>query len=154
MLIEFSVTFADAHNLPALYAMSKDLFVVATRKKFRFPSDKGELNVEQLWDLPLKARSGFDLNTVAISVNATLKSLAEESFVEVSSNPRRKILEDMLELVKYVISVKQTEAKAATDLAAKNALKRKIQDAIETKKGEALQSSSLEDLEAQLAALG
>jgi hypothetical protein len=136
------------------YAMSEDLFIAATRKKFRFPSDKGDLSVEQLWDLPLKARSGFDLDTVAISVNATLKGLAEESFVEVSSNPRRKDLEDMLEIVKYVIQAKQAEAKAATDRVAKAALKRKLQDAIEAKEGQALLGSSLEDLKAQLEALG
>lgn len=131
-----------------------DIFVSAARKKFRFPSERGDLMVEQLWDLPLTSKNGFNLNAVAVSVNSELKSLAEESFVEVSSNPRRKILEDMLELVKYVISVKQAEAKAATDLAAKNALKRKIQDAIEAKEGEQLKGASLEDLQAQLAALG
>jgi uncharacterized protein YicC (UPF0701 family) len=130
-----------------------DLFITASRKKFRFASERGDLTVEQLWELPLTSKNGFDLNTIAITVNSELKSLAEESFVETSSNPRRRTLEEMLEIVKYVISVKQDESKAATERAAKQTLKRKIQDAIEAKEKEGLFSASLDDLRAQLAAL-
>ena len=131
-----------------------NLFITASRKKFRFASERGDLTVENLWDLPLTSKNGFNLNAVAITVNAELKSLAEESFVETSTNPRRKDLENMLDLIKYVISVKQDEAKAATERVAKQELKRKLREAIEAKEGEALQNASLEDLQAQLAALG
>ena len=131
-----------------------NLFITSSRKKFRFASERGDLTVENLWDLPLTSKNGFNLNAVAIGVNAELKSLAEESFVETSTNPRRKDLENMLEIVKYVIAVKQDEAKAATERVAKQELKRKLREAIEAKEGEALQSASLEDLKAQLAALG
>jgi|694.fasta_scaffold59847_2 uncharacterized protein YicC (UPF0701 family) len=131
-----------------------DLFITASRRKFRYSSERGDLTTEQLWGLPLVSKNGFNLNTVAVAVNTELKGLAEESFVEVSSNPRRKDLEDMLEIVKYVIQAKQAEAKAATDRVAKAALKRKLQEAIEAKEGQALLGSSLEDLKAQLEALG
>lgn len=131
-----------------------DVFISASRNKFRFPSVRGDLNVEQLWDLPLMSKNGFNLNAVAVTVNAELKSLAEESFVEVSSNPRRKELEQMLELVKYVISTRQEEARAATERKAKESLKEQIREAIAAKKSEALSSASLEELEAQYAALG
>ena len=134
--------------------MSNELFITASRKKFRFASERGELTTENLWDLPLTSRNSFDLNAVAIGVNSELKGLAEESFVETSTNPRRKDLENMLEVIKYVISVKQEEAKAATERVAKLSLKRKIQDAIEAKEGEELSGASLDDLKAQLAALG
>ena len=131
-----------------------NLFITASRKKFRFSSERGDLTVENLWDLPLTSKNGFNLNAVAIGVNAELKGLAEESFVETSTNPRRKDLENMLDLIKYVISVKQEEAKAVTERVAKQELKRKLREAIEAKEGEALQSASLDDLKAQLAALG
>lgn len=131
-----------------------NLFITASRRKFRFASDRGDLTTEQLWDLPLTSKNGCNLNAVAISVHTELKGLAEESFVEVSSNPRKRDLEDMLEVVKYVISVKQEEAKAVTDRLAKQALKRKLQEAIEAKEGEELLGSSLEELKQQLAALG
>ena len=64
-----------------------NLFLQATREKFRFESPKGDLSVEQLWDLPLTSRTGFDLDTVAKTVNADLKASNEESFVNVNNNP-------------------------------------------------------------------
>jgi hypothetical protein len=130
-----------------------DLFIVASRRKFRFASERGDLSVEQLWDLPLTSKNGFNLNAVAIAVNSELKGLAEESFVETSTNPRRRELEQMLEVVKYVISVKQEEAMAAQERVAKQELKRKLQDAIAAKEGQALLDASLDDLRAQLASI-
>lgn len=128
-------------------------FIQATRNKYRFPSDRGELNVEQLWDLPLTSRNGFNLNAVAIAVNTELKGLSEESFVETNDNPRRNLLSNMLDIVKYVIAVKQSEAKAATEKAAKESLKKQLQEVIAVKRNEQLASTSIEELEAQLAAL-
>lgn len=133
--------------------MTTNLFLIASRNKYRFPSEKGYLTVEQLWDLPLSSRTKFDLNNVAIAVNNELKSIAEESFVEASSNPRKGELERQLEIVKLIIATKQEENQKATDRAAKAALKAKIQEAIDAKKDDALRSASLEDLQAQLAAL-
>lgn len=130
-----------------------EVFIKATRKKFRFPSDKGELTVEQLWELPLTSRNGFNLNSVAIAVNTELRSLTEESFVEVDPNPRRSQLRDMLEIVKYIIATKQAEVKAANDRVAKAALRENLREALAAKKTEQLSSMSVEELEAQLAAL-
>lgn len=131
-----------------------EIFIKATRKKFRFPSDKGDLTVEQLWELPLTSRSGPNLNSIAITVNTELKGLTEESFVEVNPNPRRSQLRDMLEIVKYVIATKQQEVKEANEKVATAAAKERLREAIAVKKTEKLNSASLEELEAQLAALG
>lgn len=130
-----------------------EIFIKATRSKFRFPSDKGELTVEQLWELPLTSRNGFNLNAVAISVNTELRSLTEESFVDINPNPRRSLLRDMLEVVKYIIAAKQLETKEANERVAKAAARERIREAIAAKKDAQLSEASLEDLEAQLAAL-
>lgn len=127
--------------------------VNATRQKYRFSSERGDLTVEQLWDLPLTSRNGFNLNAVAIAVNAELKGITEESFVDVSPNPRRSQLEQMLEIAKFVIATKQDEAKEANEAAAKATMRKRLQEAIEAKRNEALGSASIEELEAQLAAL-
>jgi len=130
-----------------------NLFLLASRKKFRFPSEKGELTVEQLWDIPLTSRSGFSVNNIAIEVNRELKSLEEESFVETSKNPRRDTLRAMLELLKIVISVRQEEAQKASAAAERATKRQKIMEAIEAKEKENLESVSLDDLKLQLAAL-
>jgi hypothetical protein len=134
--------------------MSDNMFLIASRHKFRFPSSKGDLTVEQLWDLPLISKTGVDLNTIAKSVSRELKGMEEESFVEVRSNPRRGDLEVMLEIVKTVISTKQADNKAATDRAAKESLRSRLRDAIDAKKDQQLGEMSIEELQAQLDAIG
>lgn len=130
-----------------------NLFLLASRKKFRFSSERGELTVEQLWDIPLTSRSGFSVNNIAIEVNRELKSLEEESFVETSRNPRRDTLRAMLELLKTVISVRQEEAQEASEATERATKRQAIMAAIEAKEQEGLQSASLDDLKLQLAAL-
>ncbi len=133
--------------------MSEQLFILASRKKFRFPSDKGDLVVEQLWEMPLTSRNGFSVNDVAIQVKRELRSLEEDSFVEISSNPRRDDLAAMLEILKTVIAVRQEESRQKTEAAAKASQRKELQEAIAAKKKENLTSGSLEELEARLAAL-
>ena len=45
-----------------------NLFEIASRKKLRIPTTKGDLTVEQLWDLPLKS-TGLSLDKIAIDLN-------------------------------------------------------------------------------------
>lgn len=135
----------------------ESLFLLAARSKFRFPSTAGHLTAEMLWDLPLKtSRSNqASLNEVAVEINRKLKELGEESFVEHDAcTTERSDYQAQLDLVKFVIATKQEEARAATERRAKESLKAQIREAIAVKKSEALSSASLEDLEAQLAALG
>lgn len=130
-----------------------NLFLLASRKKFRFPSDRGDLTVEQLWDIPLTSRSGFSVNNIAIAVNNELKSLEEESFVETSQNPRRDDLRAMLDILKAVIAIRQEEAKKRSEAAERASMRAQIQEAIEAKKREGLASASLEELQSKLAEL-
>lgn len=130
-----------------------NLFEKATRAAFRFPSSKGELTVEQVWQLPLTSRTGFDLDTVARTINTELKGLAEESFVNTGANPKRNDLQAKLDIVKHVINVKQTEAAAAEQRVARQQEINKLEALLANKKDEELAGLSKEDLEARLAAL-
>jgi hypothetical protein len=134
--------------------MSENLFLIATRNGYRFPTERGHLNVEQLWDLPLlDRRSNFDLNSVATAINTQLRALAEESFVNVEVTPERTTLQRQLDLVKEIIAIKQAEAAAATERAAAESLKAQLREAIAARRSSDLASTPLEELEAQLAAL-
>ena len=65
-----------------------NIFETATRKALRFGTERGPVTVEQLWQMPLQSKNLFDLDNVAKSCNAKVKSFAEESFVTTaSSNP-------------------------------------------------------------------
>lgn len=131
-----------------------NIFAIAARKKFRFPSTRGELTVEQLFDLPLLATGsrtlGFDLNTVAKSINTELKAAAEESFVETSTNPAAGDLETKLEIVKFVIAEKKAAAEKAKARADKRQRRQLLLDAIAAAQARELGAASPADLQKQL----
>ncbi len=132
----------------------EDIYKFATKNALRFPSKRGDLTAEQLFDLPLKSQTGFDLDTVARTINAQLKGVSEESFVEdTSADPRKQALAIALAVVKDVIATKQAENRAAVAKTQRVAERKKILDAIAAKKDQQLTAASLDDLEKQLAAL-
>lgn len=130
-----------------------NIFEKATRKKFKFPSAVGQLNVIDLWDLPLTSTNGANLNDVAKALNNALKSEQEESFVEVSSNSKKKELEEKLDLVKYIISVKMEERAARLEAADKAKRKAMLLELLEKKKEQSYEAKSIEELEAEINSL-
>ena len=130
-----------------------NLFLQATREKFRFESTKGDLSVEQLWDLPLTSRTGFDLDTVAKAVNADLKASNEESFVNVNNNPAVSRLQAKLEVVKAIIEVKLAQAEATKKRAEKAAERQRLMEVLHSKKDQELQGLSVEEIERRLSQL-
>lgn len=106
--------------------MDINLFEFATRNKLRFDSTRGPLNVEMLWDVPLRSRDGFDLDSIAKSANKALKALTEESFVSTERTPAHERAEATLEIVKHVIGVKLAEEETAKRRAENRAEKEKL----------------------------
>ena len=127
-----------------------NIFEQATRNGFRFPSICGELLVETLWQMPLKANSGFDLDTVAKEVNAELKATAEESFVEVKANKGTQELEVKLEIIKYIIADKQAEETKQKQRAEARAKRQKLLEVLARKNDASLEAKSEEELLAEL----
>jgi len=120
------------------------LLIKATRSKWRFQTTRGNISVEELWDLPLKSRTNFDLDTVAKTVNRQVKETEEESFVTTTTKniePKEK-----LELVKYIISVKLQEAKNKQDAQAKAERKQQILELLAEKEVEGLKAKSKDEL--------
>lgn len=131
-----------------------NIFEQASKKKLRFPSIKGELTVEQLWDLPLVSKVGFDLDCIAKSINSQLKSVADESFVVTSDNPAKGLLELQLEIAKHIIAVKIEVAETARNKAAKSAEREKLLGILAEKQDEALKALTPDELAKRIAELG
>lgn len=131
-----------------------NVFERATRCKLRFASSVGDLTVEQLWDVPLTARGERpDLDRMARAVNAELKSISEDSFVEVKPNPRKSELELSLDILKHVIASKLAD-KASAEKAAQTAeRKRKLLAALDKREESDLSGMSREQIEAEIAKL-
>lgn len=130
-----------------------NIFEQAARRAIRFESAKGDLSVEQLWDLPLQSRNQFDLDTVAKTVNRQLNAVTEESFVSVRENPAKETLSLKLEIVKHIISVKLQEAEEARNRANKATEKEKLLRLLDEKQNEALRALTPEEIQERLKAL-
>lgn len=100
-----------------------DLWKKAVLGNWTFESSKMQLNVIQLAALPLEAKDGFDLDSVAVKLNNALKESGEVSFVKDVST-QSEMLREKLEFVKLVIAHKKDmllrkhqAAKASKELA-------------------------------------
>lgn len=131
-----------------------NIFEQAARLKLRFPSIKGELTAEQVWDLPLQSRNGFDLDTVAKTVNQELKTAADESFVEKPTNPAKGLLDLRLDILKHVIATRLAENKEKETARARASEKEKLEQILDKKEGEALEQLTPEQLRERIAKLG
>ena len=116
-----------------------DLFVMATRRKFRFPF-KGMVSVEDLWDLSVK-----NLDTIFKALKAEARQANEESLLTTKSVADTE-LDAKIEIIKYIVMVKQEEAAHREQLAANREQMRRIDEIIAAKQDQALQDKSIEEL--------
>ncbi len=135
--------------------MTTNLFEYATRNKLRFASVRGELTVEQLWDVPLRSKDDFNLNAIAKAANKAAKAAGEENFVEASTRtPAAAKAERVLELVKYVIETKLADEAAAETRAKNRAEKARLLEILAEKQDGKLSNLSEAELKKRIAALG
>ncbi len=132
----------------------QNIFEFATRTKLRFTSIRGELTVEQLWDVPLRSRDDFNLNMIAKATNKALKEVSEESFVETTKTAAHMRYETAMEVVKYIIDVKLAEETSAKNRAEKKQEKEKLLAILAEKQDGKLSELSEKELQKRIAALG
>lgn len=136
--------------------METNIFEEASRLKLRFPSVKGELTTEQLWDLPLTTTvSGkVDLDTVARTVNTDLKAITEDSFVQTRVNPQKAILTLKLDVLRHVIAAKQAENAEKSRKAANESELARLREVLADKNNDALKNLSPEQIQERIKQLG
>lgn len=136
-----------------------NIFERAARSKLRYPSVKGELTTEDLWDLPLIASARatrdvkVDLDTIARSVSVTLRGMDQDSFVELKPDPRKGILELQLEILKHIIASKVADQQAAQTRADKAEQRRILTEALAQKETAEVGAMSKEEILSKLAEL-
>jgi hypothetical protein len=129
--------------------MSEEMFEKASRLKLRFPTPKGNVDVEDLWVMPLSGNHSVTLDGVAKSLNRAIKDTEEESFVVKRSTANNK-LNLKFEIVKYIISVRLREEEEAKNAVSDKMHNEKILELIAKKKDSALEGQSVEELEKML----
>lgn len=130
-----------------------NIFEYVTRNKLRFESSRGQLSVEHLWDVPLRSRDGFDLNTIAKAASKAFKDITEENFVEIAKTAEHIRREAVLEVIKYVIDTKLAEEKATASRAAKKLEREQLLKILAEKQVGKLSELSEKEIQKRIAAL-
>lgn len=130
-----------------------NMFEYAARNALRFPSSKGQLTAEQLWQVPLRSRDDFNLNMIAKLASKDLKETAEENFVESSKTPEHSRNELVLNIIKHVIATKLGEEEAARTRAERKQEKEKLLNILAEKQAGKLSELSEKELQKRIAAL-
>ncbi len=121
----------------------ENIFEYATRNKVRF-SFRGLISVEDLWDLSLT-----NLDFIYKELNKQSKQSEEESLLNIKTK-EDEFLNVQIEIVKHIVSVKLAEKEAREKASAKKAQKQKIMSIMAAKQDEALQNSSIDELQKML----
>lgn len=130
------------------------MFEKATRKQFRYPTSRGFVTTEQLWEMPLQSKTGFDLDNTAKAINANLKAQAEESFVNTGTNTAAQQLQEHLDVVVHIIKVKKAENAEAASTAVKKAERAKLVEILHVRNQQDLMAKSPAEIQAMIDALG
>ena len=116
----------------------RNIFEQAARGKYRFPF-RGLCTVEDLWDLNVN-----NLDAVYKELNKQKRNNNEDSLLETSNEDTR--LNDMIEIVKHVVSVKQKEKADRILEKERKERNQMIMDIIKDKEYEDLKSKFISEL--------
>lgn len=138
-----------------LFVASVAAFAAAARQKVRFETSKGDLALEDLYDLPLTSMTGkVNLDGIAKGLAQELKEAeTQTSFVDPSDTGASAETQLKFDLVRHVISEKVEERNAARDAQERKEKKQKLLELIAKKKDQELEGKSLEELTAMVSEL-
>ena len=122
---------------------TENLFEMATRSKLRFPSTKGELSVEDLWDL-----SDKDLDVVYKNLkDQEVKSSGESLLDDANVDPK---LTAAIGIVRYIFTTKRKEKLAEKERINKKQTQKKYIDALSKKEDKTIEKMSEAELRAMI----
>ncbi len=120
-----------------------DLFKVATKKKYRF-SYKGQVAVEDLWDLPVE-----ELDKIYKNLKSLQKNASEESLLQTATKEDKE-LNNKIEIIKTIVTDKLAAKDRAMKAASQRARNQRILEIMADKQDAALKEKSIEELQSML----
>lgn len=122
-----------------------DLFKVATKKKYRF-SYKGQVTVEDLWDLSVE-----ELDKIYKNLKSLQKNASEESLLQTVAKEDKE-LNNKIEIIKTIVTDKLAAKDRAMKAASQRAQNQRILEIMADKQDAALKEKSIEELQNMLIA--
>lgn len=120
------------------------MYKEASKQKLRFTTTKGNLSVEQLWELSLD-----ELNDLALGLEEAYNKSGKKSFLTTRS-VKDKTAKLRFDIVLDVLNTKVDEAAEAKEAKENKAHNEKILELIQGKEDEALKGKSVRELKAML----
>ena len=120
-----------------------NVFMEATRKKMRFPSTKGMLTVEDLWDLNSNA-----LNEVYMQLKSEKKE--DDGLLPTSNSAYNQEIDVKLEIIRCIYDSKVYAQKVQESNEARRQQKEKIKEILKDREDGALKNKTTEELEEML----
>lgn len=124
------------------------MYKQAAKMKLRFATSRGNVTVEDLYDLNLAA-----LDKIAVALDDELSKSPKKSFIQ-ESNSETKIVELKFNIVKDVIQSKLAEKEAREQAKEKAAKKAQLVGILARKQAQNLENLSEEELQKRIAELG
>jgi uncharacterized membrane protein len=121
-----------------------EFYKLASKQKLRFQTSKGNLSVEQLWEL-----SEAELDALAVSLEDEYNQSGKKSFL-VKRSVKDKTTKMKFDIVLDILNTKVEERQSAEERAEKRAKNKKIIELIAEKQDESLKGKSIKQLEAML----
>lgn len=120
-----------------------DLFKVATKKKYRF-SYKGQVTVEDLWDLSVE-----ELDKIYKNLKSLQKNASEESLLQTVTKEDKE-LNNKIEIIKTIVTDKLAAKDRAMKAASQRVQNQRILEIMADKQDAALKEKSIEELQNML----
>lgn len=121
-----------------------DLFIEASRTQLRFATGKGLGTVEDLWTLPLTK-----LDEMATALDDEIEKTGKKSRLAAKTTASKE-LELKRDIIDYVITTRQTEAKAKAENVTKKGEIDTLKDLLNRKKLSELEGMSAEEIQKKL----
>lgn len=125
----------------------KNLFEIATRRKYLFTTRRGQASVQDLWDLSVE-----DLDTVWGALQRDLRASAEESLIQQPTKETEETT-NKRDLVAYIVRTKQAESAARVAQKERRQKAARVRELLLQKQEQALAEKSAEELEKLLSEL-
>lgn len=132
-----------------------NIFEQAAAKKLRFNTPKGQITVEQVFDLRLEAKTSneLDLDQLYISIATEMESQGISSPVRAANNPAKADNELRLAIVTHIINLKKNAAAEKQNRAAIKSELEQLEALQAEQQADALRKQTPEQVQARIAEL-
>lgn len=123
------------------------MYKEASKMKLRFATVKGNLSVEDLWDLNLTA-----LDKMAVAIDEQISKNPKKSFIS-ETTPEDKVSKLKLDILKDIINTKLEEKAKKDSEKQKISERNKLLEILAKKEEASLENLSIEELKKKIAEL-